>query len=114
MSGTPYDVDVDSIRGAFPPGTGAPSLLLDFAAWLKGRPWGSAGCYQLVGQFSDDAPIVDGSPLREHFALFMRLPEGSVVGFWLGADCGARFGATIRNHRGLTRGPARQDRAAAF
>jgi hypothetical protein len=86
MSGTPYDIDVDSIRGAFPPGTGAPSLLLDFAAWLKGRPWGSAGCYQLVGQFSDDAPIVDGSPLRERIALFMRLPEGSVVGFWLGAD----------------------------
>jgi hypothetical protein len=86
MSDTPYHIDIDSMRRAFPPGTEAPPLLLDFAAWLEGRPWGSVGCYHLVGEFSDLAPIVDGSPLRDRFALFMRLPEGSVVGFWLGAD----------------------------
>ena len=83
MSDTPYHIDVASIRRAYPPGTEAPLLLLDFAAWLEGRPWGSVGCFDLVGQFSDDAPIVDGSPLRDRFALVFRLPEGSNVGAWL-------------------------------
>jgi hypothetical protein len=83
MSDPSYRIDLDSIRRAFPPGTEAPPLLIDFARWLEGRPWGSVGCFDLVGQFSDNAPIVDGSPLRRDFALFMRLPEGSVVGAWL-------------------------------
>jgi hypothetical protein len=81
----PYAIDLNSIRRAFPSATEAPALLLDFAAWLTGRPWGSVGCFSLVGQFSDLAPIIDGSPLRNDFALFLRLPEGSVVGAWYGA-----------------------------
>lgn len=85
LSEPPYRIDLDSIRRVFPPGTEPPPLLLDFAAWLTGRPWGSVGCFGLVGQFSDDAPILDGSLLRNDFALFMRLPEGSVVGTWYGA-----------------------------
>ncbi len=84
LSEPPYHVDLDGIRRAFPPGTEPPPLLLDFAAWLAGRPWGSVGCFDLVGQFSDDAPILDGSLLRNDFALFLRLPEGSVVGAWYG------------------------------
>ncbi|MHC2163977.1 hypothetical protein [Bradyrhizobium ottawaense] len=85
MSDTPYPIDLDSIRGAFPPGIEAPPLLVDFATWLKGRPWGSVGCFSLQGQFSDHAPITDGSPLRDRFSLFMRLPDGSAVGGWYGA-----------------------------
>jgi hypothetical protein len=50
-------------------------------------PWGSVGCFSLVGQFTDHAPVYDGSRLRDDFALFLRLPEGSVVGAWYG--CGA-------------------------
>ena len=84
MSDPPYRIDIDSIRRAFPPGIEAPPLLLDFAAWLEGRPWGSVGCFSLVGDFTDSAPIADGSPLRDQFALFARLPEGSVVGCWYG------------------------------
>src|SRR4029079_4771152 len=79
LSDTPYPIDLDSIRGAFPPGIEATPLLLDFAGWLNGRPWGSVGCFSLQGQFSDQAPIFDGSPLRDRFALFMRLPAGSAV-----------------------------------
>ncbi|MGY8662847.1 hypothetical protein Q3C01_10815 [Bradyrhizobium sp. UFLA05-109] len=86
MSDPSYRIDVDSIRRAFPPGTEAPPLLLDFAVWLKGRPWGSVGCFDLRGQFVDSAPIVDGSPLRDKFGLFIRLPEGSEVGTWYGTD----------------------------
>ena len=37
-----------------------------------------------MSEISDSAPIVDGSPLRDQFALFARLPEGSVVGAWYG------------------------------
>ncbi|OAF12077.1 hypothetical protein [Bradyrhizobium neotropicale] len=85
MPDTLYPIDLDSIRGAFPPGIEAPSLLLDFAGWLRGRPWGSVGCFSLQGQFSDQAPIFDGSALRDRFALFMRLPDGSAVGGWYGA-----------------------------
>jgi hypothetical protein len=85
LSNSSYRIDLDSVLRAFPPGTEAPPLLLDFAAWLTGRPWGSVGCFGLAGHFSDDAPIVDGSPLRNDFALFLRLPEGSVVGAWYGA-----------------------------
>lgn len=85
MSDTSYPIDLDSIHGAFPPGIEAPSLLVDFAGWLKGRPWGSVGCFSLQGQFADHAPIVDGSPLRDRFSLFMRLPDGSAVGGWYGA-----------------------------
>jgi len=80
-----YRIDLDSIRRAFPPGTEPPALLIDFAAWLAGRPWGCIGCFDLVGQFSDFAPIVDGSLLRNDFALFLRQPDGSVVGIWYGA-----------------------------
>jgi hypothetical protein len=85
LSEKPYPIDLDSIRGAFPPGIEAPSLLVEFADWLKGRPWGSVGCFSLQGQFSDQAPIFDGSPLRDRFSLFMRLPDGSAVGGWYGA-----------------------------
>ncbi|MEY9885008.1 hypothetical protein [Bradyrhizobium sp. USDA 329] len=85
MSDTLYPIDLDSIRGAFPPGIEAPRLLVDFAGWLEGRPWGSVGCFALQGQFADHAPIVDGSPLRDRFSLFMRLPDGSAVGGWYGA-----------------------------
>ena len=85
MSHTPYLVDVDSMRRAFPPDIEAPALLLDFAGWLQGRPWGSVGCFDLRGQFADTAPVFDSSPLRDHFALFMRLPAGSAVGAWYGA-----------------------------
>jgi hypothetical protein len=81
----PYQIDLDSIRRAFPPGSEPPPLLLDFAAWLTGRCWGSVGCFALVGQFCDDAPIVEGSLLRNDFALFLRLPDRSVVGTWYGA-----------------------------
>src|SRR5258708_38924750 len=84
LSDEPYRIDIDSIRRSFPPGIEAPPLLLDFAAWLQGRAWGSVGCFSLVGDFTDSAPIVDGSPLRDQFALFARLPEGSVVGCWYG------------------------------
>jgi hypothetical protein len=87
VSDQPYQIDLDSVRRAFPLKTEAPQLLIDFASWLDGRPWGSVGCFSLVGQFAEQAPFVDGSPLRNEFALFIRLPEGSAVGAWCRPGC---------------------------
>jgi hypothetical protein len=82
LSDQPYHIDLDSVRRAFPLRLEAPSLLIDFAAWLDGRPWGSVGCFDLAGQFAEQAPIVDGGPLRNDLALFLALPEGSAAGAW--------------------------------
>lgn len=82
MSERPYLIDLESIRRAIPHHLEASPLLLDFADWLHGRPWGTVGCFDLVGQFAEQAPIVDGSLLRNEFALFFHLPEGSAVGAW--------------------------------
>lgn len=82
MSEMPYRIDLDSVCKVFPLWLEAPPLLVDFAGWLEGRAWGGVGCFDLVGQFSDHAPLFDGSFLRNEFALFMRLPDGSAVGIW--------------------------------
>jgi hypothetical protein len=74
----PYRIEINSIRRAFPANLDAPPLLIDFANWLEGRPWGSVGCFDLVGNFSDQA-FWDGSPCRSHF---LRLPTGSFAGAW--------------------------------
>lgn len=89
MSKPLYTFNADSIRRSFPPGMEAPPLLLDFGTWLERRTWGSVGCFDLVGSFSDSAPIFDGSPLRDEFALFLWLPDGSVAGAWYGSGLDA-------------------------
>lgn len=89
MVDPPYRIDLESIVRAFPPGARVPTLLYDFAAWLAHHRWGSVGGFALVGSRSDDAPIVDGAPLRDEFALFIRMPDGSVGGFWYGAATAA-------------------------
>lgn len=82
MAQDPYIVRRESLAAAFPPGHEPPRLLLDFADWLDGRPWGSLGCFRLQGTLSDEAPVVDGSALRREFSLFLYLPDGSLVGLW--------------------------------
>lgn len=82
MTREPYIVRRESLPLAFPPGHEPPALLLAFADWLDGRPWGSLGCYRVLGTLSDEAPIVDGSALRREFSLFLYLPDGSLVGLW--------------------------------
>jgi hypothetical protein len=94
LSDTPYPIDLDSVRRAFPPGTEAPTLLLDFAAWLSGRPWGSVGRFDLVGTFSDQA-FWNGYALRNNFGLFMRLPTGSLVGTWYPSGLDAAVAAVV-------------------
>ena len=89
MSEQRYRIELESVIRAFPPGIGMPPLLGDFAAWLAEQRWGSVGAFALVGRRSDDAPIVDGAPLRDEFALFLRMPDGGVGGFWYGGAANA-------------------------
>lgn len=83
----PYRIDWPAIERAFPPGRRPPALLADFATWLAGRAWGGVGCFELAGSWSDDAPMIDGTSLRRELALFLWLPDGSVVGFCYATDC---------------------------
>jgi hypothetical protein len=78
----PYVIDWEGIERCFPPGLAPSPLLRDFSHWLGEHSWGSVGCFDLRGSFSDDAPILDGRALRREFALFMSLPDGSRAGFW--------------------------------
>lgn len=71
MARDPYIVRPETLPAAFPPGHEPPRLLLDFADWLEGRPWGSLCCFRLQGTLSDEASIVDGSALRPEFSLFL-------------------------------------------
>lgn len=84
MTTPPYSID-PALEAAFPANRNMPSLLSEFAEWLGGHPWGSVGYFDLVRGHIEIAPIVDASPLWGEFALFIRLPEGSVGGFWYGA-----------------------------
>lgn len=79
-----YSVDWESIVRAFPPKQKPPSLLKDFSHWAKTKEWGSVGCFELGGTLIDQAPLAyDSYLLRDEFALFMHLPEGSWIGFWI-------------------------------
>jgi hypothetical protein len=78
-----YKIDSEKkLRGVFPKDVSPPALLLDFAAWLKGRPWGSVGCFGLVAcdpniQFPPEADVSD------FFAMVFYMPDGGQAGFWL-------------------------------
>jgi len=78
-----YNVDWPSVQRVFPPGFEPPPLLRDFARWVDDLPWGSVGWFSLIGRLPDDAAIGDGALLRDRFALFLHLPDGSEAGFWL-------------------------------
>lgn len=57
MSDTPYHIELESVRRAFPPGTEAPALLLDFAA-----------CAALAGRQSQPLVLRRGRPPVEEAA----------------------------------------------
>ena len=79
---TKYRVDWPSIERVFPLDRDPPEILKKFCLWVIANEWGSVGCFELGGCFIDDAPVRDASILRNQFAFFMVLPEGSVVGLW--------------------------------
>ena len=65
MSETPYRIDLDSVRKAFPLWLEAPPVLVDFAAWLEGRTWRVLGELPNQIEAADAAPWATFQPRRE-------------------------------------------------
>ncbi|WP_052351985.1 hypothetical protein [Deinococcus pimensis] len=66
----------------FPPPARPSPLLLDFATWHATSYADRYTTYELVPSRLDDFWIEDGSDLAGHFAPFMQLGDGSMVGHW--------------------------------
>jgi hypothetical protein len=78
-----YSVDIESLRKNFPAECQVPSLLLDFGSWLQNKPAGSLGYFSLQAERFSDYWIENGADLHPNFALFIRGPTGSQIGYWL-------------------------------
>jgi hypothetical protein len=80
-----YHVDLDELVKAFPrpaDSSSLPPLLDRFGKWMAGKPWRSIGAFDLAVQWSD-IHFAGGEFHYDQFALFMRMPDGSSVGYWL-------------------------------
>ena len=80
-----YQVDLEELLKAFPNralSRSLPPLLARFGEWLSDKPWRSVGAFDLAVQWSD-AHFLGGEFHFDEFALFMRMPDGSSVGYWL-------------------------------
>lgn len=80
-----YEVDLNELAKAFPGQPGAvslPPLLRRFGEWMSGKPWRSIGAFDLDVRWSDDH-FPGGEFYYDSFALFIKLPDGSSVGYWL-------------------------------
>lgn len=66
----------------FPVPTRPPQLLLDFLAWHASTDSALLGNFELLPSRLDDFWIEQGSDLAANFTLFVRLRDGSMVGFW--------------------------------
>lgn len=78
-----YGVNIESLYKNFPAGFELPSLLLDFANWLKCKRAGSVGFFFLQSERFNDYWIENGSDLHPNFAFFLRDPTGGQIGYWL-------------------------------
>jgi hypothetical protein len=82
---TAYQVDLDELVKAFPSQAGSaslPPLLRRFGEWMAGKPWRSIGAFDLAVRWSD-LNVPGGEFYYDQFALFIKLPDGSSVGYWL-------------------------------
>ncbi|WP_424950544.1 hypothetical protein [Deinococcus sp.] len=73
---------VQELRAIFPALIPFPPLLADFVAWAEQFERGQLGWFEFEAQRLDDDWIENGAALADQFALFIRLPDGSMVGFW--------------------------------
>lgn len=59
-----------------------PKLLADFEQWANQLEYGELGYFELATDAIDDNWIESGSQLANQFAIWLRLGEGSMIGFW--------------------------------
>ncbi|MCP2040197.1 hypothetical protein L1281_000777 [Neisseria sp. HSC-16F19] len=70
------------IAAAFNPRIPMPRLLADFESGFGQFDYGALGYCELVADHLDDYWIEDGSQLADRFALWLKLGNGSLIGFW--------------------------------
>lgn len=73
---------VQTIHAAFPDSIPFPALLAEFMEWTEHFERGQLGWFEFEYQRLDDHWIENGSALADQFALFIHLPDGSMIGFW--------------------------------
>jgi hypothetical protein len=77
-----YRVCSSSVRWHTPPDLAVPALLGSFFDWAATVPAGSLGYFRLQGDRLDDWWIEDGSRRATAFVSFLRVVDGSRVGWW--------------------------------
>ncbi|MGY2896491.1 hypothetical protein [Deinococcus sp. UYEF24] len=74
--------DAFSLEQIFPPPAQPSVLLRDFCDWHAATCTSTYCGYSIAPTRLDDYWIEDGTDLADHFALFLRLDDGSMVGYW--------------------------------
>ncbi|WP_066799881.1 hypothetical protein [Moraxella oblonga] len=59
-----------------------PKLLADFLQWADQFDYGQLGYFEFESDTLDDNWIENGSQLANQFAIWLRLGDGSMIGFW--------------------------------
>lgn len=59
-----------------------PKLLADFEQWAEQFEWGELGYFEFSADRLTDHWIENGSQLADQFALWLHMPDGSMIGFW--------------------------------
>lgn len=72
----------EGFGAAFPDDVAEHPLLRPFLAWLGERPWGAVGYFEATPGNGDDLVPAEVN-VDDDFAMVLRLPDGSLAGFWL-------------------------------
>ncbi len=83
MKKPPYRItSATRLKSAFPDSAELPDLVVRFADWLKGKPWGSVGCFNVQPGDAGDLAPADAN-ISGAFAMVLRMPDGGLAGIWL-------------------------------
>lgn len=73
---------MSNIQSIFNKNIPFPKLLADFEQWAEQFDYGALGYFEFETDELDDNWIENGSQLTDQFAIWLRLGEGSMIGFW--------------------------------
>lgn len=73
---------MSNIQSAFNDKIPMPKLLTDFEQWVSQFEYGELGYFELETDIIDDNWIENGNQLTNQFAIWLRLGDGSMIGFW--------------------------------
>lgn len=73
---------MSNIQSAFNNKIPMPKLLTNFEQWVGKFEYGALGYFEFAADKLDDYWIENGGQLADQFAIFLRLGNGSMIGFW--------------------------------